>query len=129
MYSTLKNIQTASGAYVQAKGIGTLSFQAEDDAGKFIGEVPNVEWMPDMKVRLLNPGQLFKDSYHISLAKEGATVIDPNQRTVMHIKEHGNVYPFDLHTLESPTTHANYSAISDEELAQRLQDEAIAMYT
>jgi hypothetical protein len=48
MYSTLKNIQMANGAYVQAKGIGTLKFQAEDSGGKFVGEVPNIKWMPDV---------------------------------------------------------------------------------
>jgi hypothetical protein len=110
-----KNIQTANGAYVQAKGIGTLKFRVEDCEGKFIREVPNIEWMPDVKVHLLNPGQLFKDGYSVSLAKEGATIIDPNQQTIMNVKECSNVYPFKLHTLESPSAH-NYSAQSDDEL-------------
>jgi hypothetical protein len=79
MYTVLKNIQMASSTYVQVKGIGTLRFQAKDDGGQFIGEVLNVEWMPDVKVRLLNLGQLFKDGYSMSLAKNGATVTDPNQ--------------------------------------------------
>jgi hypothetical protein len=129
MYSTPKNIQTASGAYVQAKGIRTLRFRAEDRGGKFVGEVPNVEWTPDVKVCLLNPGQLFKDGYDVSLAKDGATVIDPNQRTVMQVRERGNVYPFDLLTLESPTAQINYSVETDDELALRLGDDVIAMYT
>jgi hypothetical protein len=90
MYPTPKNIQTANGAYVQAKGVGTLRFQAEDGGGRFIGEVPNVEWTPEVKVRLLNPGQLFKDGFSVSLAKEGATVIDPNKRTLAIVREKGN---------------------------------------
>jgi hypothetical protein len=63
MHSTPKNIQTASGAYVQVKGVRTPRFQAEDASGWFIGEVPNIEWTPEIKVHLLNPGQLFKDGF------------------------------------------------------------------
>jgi hypothetical protein len=70
-----------------------------------------------VKVHLLNPDQLFKDGYSISLFKEGTTIIDPNQRTVVNVKECGNIYPFDLHTLESLTVH-NYSALSDNKLTQ-----------
>jgi hypothetical protein len=31
----------------------------------FPGEIPNVEWTPGVKVRPLNPGQLFKDRYNV----------------------------------------------------------------
>jgi hypothetical protein len=79
MYSTPKNIQTVSGAYVQAKGVGMLKFQSEDKGSSFIAEVPNVEWTPDVRVQLLNPSQLFKDGYDIMLAKDGAKVLDANR--------------------------------------------------
>jgi hypothetical protein len=45
MYSVLKNIQTASGAYVQAKGIGTPKFKVTEYGPEFIGEILNVEWI------------------------------------------------------------------------------------
>jgi hypothetical protein len=64
MYTAPKNIQTVSGAYIQARGIGILRFWAVDESGEFVGEVPNVEWTPDVKVHLLNPGQLFKEGYN-----------------------------------------------------------------
>jgi hypothetical protein len=89
MYNTLKNIQTASGAYVQAKGAGTLHFHVIDHIADFLGEIPNVEWTPGVKVRLLNPGQLFKDGYNVLLMKEGASVIDPENCTLMKVNEHG----------------------------------------
>jgi hypothetical protein len=50
MYSVPKNIQTASGTYVQAKGIGMLKFKVTDYGPEFIGEIPNVEWTPEVKV-------------------------------------------------------------------------------
>jgi hypothetical protein len=49
MYKVLKNIQMASGAYVQAKGVGTLKFEMEDKGGIFVGKVLNIEWTPDAR--------------------------------------------------------------------------------
>jgi hypothetical protein len=54
MYSVLKNIQMASGTYVQAKGVGMLRLIAEDDSGPFTAEVLNVKWTPGIRVCLLN---------------------------------------------------------------------------
>jgi hypothetical protein len=86
MYKVLKNIQMASGAYVQAKGIGTLKFEVEDRGTTFVGAMPNVKWTPDVKVHLLNLGQLFKDRYSVALDREGAMITDPNLQKIMSME-------------------------------------------
>jgi hypothetical protein len=88
-----------------------------------------VEWTPDVKVRLLNPGQLFKDGFKVLLAKEGAPVIDLNQQMIVQVREHGNIYLFDLCTLETSPVRQNYSSLSDDELACQLDNNAVALYT
>jgi hypothetical protein len=42
-------------------------------------------------------------------------------------REQGNVYPFTLHTLVSSSTQQNYSTLSDDELAQALDDNPLAL--
>jgi hypothetical protein len=128
MYKVPKNIQMASRAYVQVKGIGTLKFEVEDRGTTFIGAMPNVEWTPNVKVHLLNPGQLFKDGYSVALDREEVMITNPNLQKIMHIKEHGNVYPFELCILVSTPLQISYSSITDKELAHRLDDNPVALH-
>jgi hypothetical protein len=127
MYNTLKNIHTASGAYVQTKGASTLHFQVMDRSADFLSEIPNVKWTPGVKVRLLNPGQLFKDGYNVLLMKEGATVIDPKNQTLMKVNECGNIYPFKLSTIAVSSSLCSYSTLSDNKLSKKLDESPLAM--
>ena len=73
-------------------------------------------------MRLLNPGQLFKDRYNVTLAREGVTVIDPKDQTVIQVSEHGNMYPFELLTMPAFVAHRTYSTLTDEDLAKMLEN-------
>jgi hypothetical protein len=123
-YTVPRNIQTANGACVQAKGIGTLKFKVTDYGPEFMGEIPNVEWTPEVKVRLLNPAQLFKNGYDVTLDKGGATIKDPQGRIIIKVNERGNVYPFNLHTVAADSV--SYSVLTDEELDNRLEKVPVA---
>jgi hypothetical protein len=92
-----------------------------------MGEVPNVEWTPDVKVHLLNPGQLFKDGYNVTLAREGAMVVDLKDRTVIQVSERGNTYPFELLTMPAAVTHRTYSILTDEDHARMLENPPMAL--
>jgi hypothetical protein len=123
-YTVLRNIQTANGACVQAKGIGTLKFKVMDYGPEFVGEIPNVEWTPEVKVRLLNPAQLFKNGYNVTLDKGGVTIKDPQGHIIIKVNECGNVYPFNLHTVAADSI--SYSVLTDEELNNYLEKVLVA---
>jgi hypothetical protein len=83
--------------------------------------------MPGVKVQLLNPGQLFKDGDNVILTKEGATVIDPNNHTLMKVDEHGNIYPFELSTIAVSPSLCSYSTLSDDEISEKLDKSPLTM--
>jgi hypothetical protein len=74
----------------------------------------------------LNPGQLFKDGYNVTLAREGMTIIDLNDQTIIQVSKCGNTYPFDLLTMPASTTHHTYSTLTDEDHAKMLANPLIA---
>jgi len=54
----------------------------------------NVEWVPDVQARLLNPGQLFKDGFRVEIYKTGTIVRSPEGQVIIQAEEQANVYPF-----------------------------------
>ena len=83
-------------AQVQSKGAGTMKIKVRNSESEFIGQIPHVQWVPDIYTCLLAPAQLIKDGFCINLHESSCTILDSDNCQLTSVHEVGNIYPVDL---------------------------------
>ena len=113
-----KTITTTSGAQVQSKGAGTMKIKVKNGKSEFIGQIPHVQWVPDIYTCLLAPTQLIKDRFCINLHESSCTILDSNNRQLTSVHEVGNIYPVDLAIVQSSTAMSTGLELTPEDLQE-----------
>jgi gag-polypeptide of LTR copia-type/Pol polyprotein, beta-barrel domain len=123
-FAAPKSFTAANGGKVFSKGIGTVKIKVSNQEGNYTGEIPHVQWAPDIHTHLFSPGQLIKDGFTVTLHSMGCTVVDPKKRLLADVREKGNIYLVNFTIIKSGDLQmvSAFEEPTSDELADRLDN-------
>ena len=119
-FSALKSFTAANGGKIYSKGMGTVKIKVSNQKGQYVGEIPHVQWAPEIHTHLFSPGQLIKDGFTVTLHRSGCTILDTKRRLVADICEKSNIYPVNFAIIKSGNLQA--MSVFEETNAEELED-------
>ena len=118
-----QNIITPEGT-IKAYGSGTLKFMATQNNKEIIGELRDVYYVPDSRMRLISFGRLLSQGWGIRIGQNELVLQNANGHFVIHVPMKNYVFPMSLRTVypsSSLLACGECGEVSDQTLDKRLE--------